>query len=75
MSHVPFHRMIGDVHVVNVGSIGEAPDGLGRAPVFSEKQRPLVAHATWIESTPAGVHVEQIKVPLVEPESLQLRAV
>jgi len=54
-SHVPFDRMVGDVRVVNVGSVGEAP-GSG----------PRVAHATWIESTPRGVSVESIAVPLDE---------
>jgi predicted phosphodiesterase len=54
MSHVPFDRMIGDVRVINVGSVGEAPDAGGRA----------FAHATWIESTPAGLTVEQVTVPL-----------
>lgn len=75
MSHVPFHRVVAGVQVVNVGSIGEAPDGLGSAPSFAAGERPLVAHATWIESTPTGVVVEPIVVPLVEPENVQLRAV
>jgi predicted phosphodiesterase len=61
MSHVPFDRMIGDVRVVNVGSIGQAPDGMSTA---EEGAAPLVAHATWIESTPSGLSVEQIVVPL-----------
>jgi predicted phosphodiesterase len=52
-SHLPFDRMVGGVRVVNVGSVGEAP-GAG----------PRVAHATWIESTPRGVFVEPIVVPL-----------
>ncbi|HXN31702.1 MAG TPA: metallophosphoesterase family protein [Polyangiaceae bacterium] len=52
-SHVPFDRMVGGARIVNVGSIGEAP-GAGAH----------IAHATWIESTPRGVHVEQIVVPL-----------
>ena len=52
-SHLPFDRLVGGVRVVNVGSVGEAP-GVG----------PRVAHATWIESTPRGLHVEQITVPL-----------
>jgi predicted phosphodiesterase len=52
-SHVPFDRMIGGVRIVNVGSVGEAP-GAGTR----------VAHATWIESTPRGVRVEPITVPL-----------
>lgn len=65
MSHVPFHRMIDDVHIVNVGSIGEAPDGLAEPPSFTNPaNRPLVAHATWIESTPQGIVVEPITVPL-----------
>ena len=52
-SHLPFDRLVGGVRIVNVGSVGEAP-GAG----------PRVAHATWIESTPRGVHVEPIVVPL-----------
>jgi predicted phosphodiesterase len=52
-SHLPFDRLVGGVRVVNVGSVGEAP-GAG----------PRVAHATWIESTPRGLHVEPISVPL-----------
>src|ERR1700722_10026003 len=55
-SHVPFDRMVGGVRVVNVGSVGEAP-GAGLR----------VAHATWIESTPRGVHVEAIVIPLEQP--------
>ena len=70
MSHVPFHRVVGGVNIVNVGSIGEAPDGLGASPSFSAKERPLVAHATWIESTPTGIVVEPIVVPL-EPQDVQ----
>jgi predicted phosphodiesterase len=56
MSHVPFDRMIGEVRIVNVGSIGEAPG------------RERVAHATWIESTPNGIAVEPITVPLHAPD-------
>jgi predicted phosphodiesterase len=52
-SHVPFDRMVGGVRIVNVGSVGEAPGAGAR-----------IAHATWIESTPRGVHVEPIVVPL-----------
>jgi len=52
-SHVPFDRMVGGTRIVNVGSVGEAPGGGER-----------VAHATWLESTPRGVHVEQIAVLL-----------
>lgn len=56
MSHVPFDRMVGGARIVNVGSVGEAP-GTG----------PRVAHATWIESTPGGILVEPITVPLDTP--------
>jgi len=52
-SHVPFDRTVGGVRVVNVGSVGEAPGSGSR-----------IAHAAWIESTPRGVHVEPIVVPL-----------
>ena len=62
MSHTPFHRFIADVQVIGVGSIGEAPDGLG--PPSSDRPRSLVAHATWIESGPQGINIESIAVPL-----------
>jgi predicted phosphodiesterase len=52
-SHVPFDRMVGGARIVNVGSVGEAPGAGAR-----------IAHATWIESTPRGIHVEPIVVPL-----------
>ena len=57
-THVAFERTIGDLRIVNVGSVGEAPDGVepGAAP--------KVAHATWIETSPSGVVVESIVVPL-----------
>lgn len=58
MSHVPFDRTVSGVRVIGVGSVGEAPDGV------EPRELPTVAHATWIESTPAGVTVEQIVVPL-----------
>lgn len=54
MSHVPFDRTVSGVRIINVGSVGEAPGG-GGAPF---------AHATWIESTAAGLRVEAIEVPL-----------
>lgn len=56
MSHVPFDRVIDDVRIINVGSVGEAP---GDTPV---------AHATWIDITSSGVSVEQFFVPL--PDSV-----
>ena len=61
MSHLPFDRTVGHVRVVNVGSVGEAPDG-----VEELRGVPAVAHATWIESRPSGVEIEQIVVPLRE---------
>src|SRR5215472_4059374 len=64
MSHVPFERRVGDVRIVNVGSVGEAPSSTG-----------LMAHATWIESTAAGVVVEPIIVPLAAPVERVLTAV
>jgi predicted phosphodiesterase len=72
MSHTPFHRIVGGVHVVNVGSIGEAPDGRASPVVFGSTDHPLVAHATWIESTPQGIVVEQITVPLEAPRQLKI---
>jgi predicted phosphodiesterase len=57
-SHVPFDRMVADVRIINVGSVGDAPDG--REP----GEPPKVAHATWIESTGSGLSVEQVIVPL-----------
>lgn len=53
-SHVPFDRTVGGVRVVNVGSVGEAPSSQG----------PRVAHATWIESTPRGIDVQQTVISL-----------
>jgi predicted phosphodiesterase len=61
-SHLPFDRLVGGVRIVNVGSVGEAP-GAG----------PRVAHATWIESTPRGLHVEQIVVPMESAPEAEAR--
>ncbi len=62
MSHVPYTRELGDIKIVNVGSVGEAPDGAIDLP--NGRKRPRVAHATWIETTPAGLSIEHIAVPL-----------
>jgi predicted phosphodiesterase len=67
MSHTPFQRDIGGVRVVNVGSIGEAPDGLTEPIAYGSGVYPQVAHATWIESTPQGISIEPITVPLDPP--------
>ncbi len=50
-SHVPFDRNIGDVRIVNVGSVGESPT-------------PGIAHATLIESSAFGITVDQFYVDL-----------
>jgi predicted phosphodiesterase len=50
-SHVPFGRQLGDVKIVNVGSVGESP-----AAGF--------AHATILEATASGVSIEQFDVEL-----------
>jgi predicted phosphodiesterase len=50
-SHVPFGRQVGDIKIVNVGSVGESP-----AAGF--------AHATIIDATAAGVSIEQFDVEI-----------
>lgn len=45
-SHVPFQRTIADIHVVNVGSVGSAPEG-------------RIAHYTILTPTPGQRTVEQ----------------
>lgn len=50
-SHVPFHRKIDEINVVNVGSVGEAPSG-------------NVAHGTLIDAGPFGVSLEQFEVEI-----------
>jgi predicted phosphodiesterase len=70
MSHVPFDRTVVDVRIVNVGSIGEAPGVGSRAGVPHR-----FAHATWIESLPSGLTVEQIVVPLGGDEQAAERRV
>ncbi len=50
-SHVPFDRSIGEVRIVNVGSVGESPT-------------PGIAHATLIESSAFGITVDQFHIDL-----------
>jgi predicted phosphodiesterase len=50
-SHVPFHKKLDEVHIINVGSVGEAPGG-------------KVAHGTLIDAGPFGVTLEQFEVEL-----------
>ncbi len=57
MSHLPFVRDLDGVKVINVGSVGDAPGG-------------GVAHATFIETGPAGILVEQVDVPLADAIAL-----
>jgi predicted phosphodiesterase len=57
-SHVPFDRMVGGVRVINLGSVGEAPGGSD----FGEG--PRYADVTIIETSAAGIAVEQLVVPL-----------
>ncbi len=62
-SHVPFDRTVSGVRIINVGSVGEAPAAGMR-----------LAHATWIESTPRGLYVEPIVVPLDDATHAEARA-
>jgi predicted phosphodiesterase len=50
-SHVPFHRQIDGVHIINVGSVGEAPSG-------------NVAHGTLLDAGRFGVTLDQFEVEL-----------
>jgi predicted phosphodiesterase len=50
-SHSAFQRQIADVHIVNVGSVGEAPGG-------------GYAQASLIITSPLGISVDQFTVPL-----------
>jgi predicted phosphodiesterase len=50
-SHVPFERRVGDVHIVNVGSVGDSPT-------------PGIANATLIETSPLGISIDQFEVEL-----------
>jgi len=50
-THVPFERVVSEIRIVNVGSVGEAPGG------------GMYAHATIIEATTSGIFIEQVVVP------------
>lgn len=62
-SHVPFDRVVArriegevvETRVINLGSVGEAPRGEATA---------RFAHATFVESSDDGIHVNQFVVPL-----------
>ena len=51
---MPFERVLGTTRIVNVGSVGEAPEGF--------------AHATVISTSPAGIEVHAMVIPLGSPE-------
>jgi predicted phosphodiesterase len=53
-SHVPFDRVVADVRIVNVGSVGEAPAGDH-------------ASAAIVTTSQLGISVELITVPLPAP--------
>ncbi len=53
-SHTPFVRSVGDIRVVNVGSVGEAISGESRRH----------ADATFLEIDGNGIRIEQFTVPL-----------
>lgn len=59
MSHVPFDRIVGEVRIINVGSVGDAPDGRSEGDPI-----PRFAHATWIDTSKEGIEVEQFIVRL-----------
>lgn len=50
-SHVPFHRRLDEIQIINVGSVGEAPT-------------PGIAHATLLAASSFGVTIEQFEVKL-----------
>lgn len=56
-SHSPFERVLGTTRIVNVGSVGEAPEGF--------------AHATVITTSPAGIEVQPLLIPLESAEEVK----
>jgi predicted phosphodiesterase len=56
-SHVPFDRTVGEVRIINVGSVGEAQRGTGPGGAS-------YADATFLEIRGGAVVVEQFVVPL-----------
>lgn len=65
MSHVPFVRELDAITIVNVGSVGAAPNHVGG---------PRVAHATFIESTALGITIDPFVVPLDDPKPVEASA-
>jgi predicted phosphodiesterase len=49
-THVPFARVIDDVHVINVGSVGSAPGGgIAHFTVLYPKSSGATVEQTWVE--------------------------
>lgn len=49
-THVPFRRPVGQVHVVNVGSVGEAPEGrCAHFTIISPKFGGALIEQDWVE--------------------------
>jgi predicted phosphodiesterase len=49
-THVPFRRAIGNVHVINVGSVGEAPEGrCAHFTIVSPKYGGALIEQDWVE--------------------------
>ncbi len=71
-SHVPFDRVIvrevegvpSHTRVINLGSVGEAPQGPDETAADATFVAPRFAHATFIEASEGGIEVEQFVVPL-----------
>lgn len=57
-SHVPFDRVVGGTRVINVGSVGEAVAG-------------SFAQATIVSTSPAGLEVLPLYLPLGGPEQAE----
>jgi predicted phosphodiesterase len=69
-SHVPFDRIVSGVRIVNVGSVGEAPNSQRKELKLENFEaslhggEPTHAHATFVELRAGEVQVEQFVVPL-----------
>lgn len=63
-SHVPFDRIVSGVRVVNVGSVGDAPQGASSEIPGTPKHPARHADLTLLETSPEGIWLEQIAVPI-----------
>ncbi|HEX7481421.1 MAG TPA: metallophosphoesterase family protein [Polyangiales bacterium] len=49
-THVPFHRVVDDVQIVNVGSVGQAPEGrFAHYTIVSPRMTGPEIEQTWVE--------------------------